>query len=164
MRHGTATARTGHSRSVSSPKRRPETARRMYSRTPTESVSIMTTSTEIPINSVVSEAITTHTDGTFSVDGAALPMHGYYVGSGATITGHPDVFDTLSVQLFVNRSSAPFIGVWTDTETGIVYLDETRWFESKSDALQFASARGELAIWDIANTEETRTPMVRKTW
>jgi hypothetical protein len=46
------------------------------------------------------------------------------------------------------------IGSWTDKDTGDVHLDLCFLYEDKRTALEVASIRGELAIWDIAGNRE----------
>ena len=48
------------------------------------------------------------------------------------------------------------IGSWTDTETGKVYLDHVEHYWDERIALNLAAVRGEIAIWDVANSKEIR--------
>jgi len=48
------------------------------------------------------------------------------------------------------------IGVWTDTDTGKVWVDTTWYFDNLDTALIFAERWQQLAIWDNANNKEIR--------
>lgn len=50
-----------------------------------------------------------------------------------------------------------FAGVWKDTDTDLIYIDISRNVDDLYTALAMAEARGELAIWDVANGKEIRT-------
>jgi hypothetical protein len=46
------------------------------------------------------------------------------------------------------------IGIWTDTETGKTWVDNTHYFTELDTALEFAKRHNQLAIWDnLANRE-----------
>lgn len=47
--------------------------------------------------------------------------------------------------------------IWTDSETGITYVDISRNVTDLYSALAIASARGEIAVWDVASAKEVRT-------
>lgn len=48
------------------------------------------------------------------------------------------------------------IGVWTDTDTGKVWVDKSRYFDNLDTALFWAKQWGQIAIWDNANGVEVR--------
>ena len=50
-----------------------------------------------------------------------------------------------------------FAGVWTDSDTGLVYVDISRKVDDLYTALAIAESRGELAVWDVAENKEIRT-------
>jgi hypothetical protein len=50
-----------------------------------------------------------------------------------------------------------FAGVRTDSETELIHVDIRRNVADLYAALAIASARGELAIWDVASAKEVRT-------
>lgn len=50
-----------------------------------------------------------------------------------------------------------FAGIWTDSESGLVYVDISRNVADLYSALAIAASRGELAIWDVASAKEVRT-------
>lgn len=94
-------------------------------------------------------------DGTYLKDstGAWLPVvqsSGYYVAV------RP--LDGIDAELHPHE----YLGVWTDTATGKVYLDATKHWDDLNLALFFAEAGGELAIWDIAADAEVLTSHGRK--
>ena len=102
-------------------------------------------------------------DGTLDVMGYALPDNGYFVGG----EGAPLVFESAEeanrpeamrkISAFVDRTRARFIGWWTDSETGKVYVDGTTWFAVRSEAMRTSRERQEIAFWDIAGQSEIRT-------
>jgi hypothetical protein len=57
----------------------------------------------------------------------------------------------------LKASGDVFAGIWTDTETGLVYVDLSERYDDLYTALAVATARGELAIWDVASSKEVRT-------
>jgi hypothetical protein len=52
--------------------------------------------------------------------------------------------------------SGEIIGVWTDTDTGKVWLDKSRYFDNLDTALFWAKQWNQIAIWDNANQKEIR--------
>lgn len=48
------------------------------------------------------------------------------------------------------------IGVWNDTDTGKVWIDQSWYFEDLDTALFWAKRWNQLAIWDNANQKEIR--------
>lgn len=101
-------------------------------------------------------------DGTLDVMGYDLPTHGYFVGGAQP----PLVFESVeaantpgamrAILSFVTDATARYVGWWTDSETGKVYLDATTWFYSHPAAVRACRGRGEIAYWDIANQQEIR--------
>lgn len=117
----------------------------------------MTTQTDL--TNIVLDMIQTGTDGTLSASGDSLPTRGYWVGG-----MFPSLIDPVSVEEledFLHMTTRVFdveyIGVWTDTETGRVYIDAVQHESDVREALTLASRRGELAIWDIMAGVEIRT-------
>jgi len=47
-------------------------------------------------------------------------------------------------------------GVWTDTESGKVYVDFVEHVIGREDAIKRAREREEIAIWDLFNEREIR--------
>lgn len=99
--------------------------------------------------------------GTAGRDGRGIPSTGYFVG------GHGDavVFGAggelpsdleYRVNEWLRSCGAPYIGWWTDEETGKLYLDGSDWIETEFTASQLGRLRKEIAIWDIANRRELR--------
>lgn len=52
--------------------------------------------------------------------------------------------------------SGMVVGVWTDKETGKVFLDKTRLVRNLTKATMYATLWQQLAIWDNANQQEVR--------
>ena len=48
------------------------------------------------------------------------------------------------------------VGLWTDSQTGQVYLDKTRLVRNLTKATMYATLWQQLAIWDNAKQEEIR--------
>lgn len=45
------------------------------------------------------------------------------------------------------------VGIWTDPETGTIWVDETRFILDKAQAIATAKAYDQIAIWD--NSQQT---------
>lgn len=93
-------------------------------------------------------------DGTYSVwhgvatDYAARWAYGYMVGVGNLLT-LDDQRITQGDLTVAEAFGDHLLGVWTDPETGISYLDRVKHVGALSDALALAHENGELAIWDL---------------
>lgn len=48
------------------------------------------------------------------------------------------------------------VGVWKDSETGFYYVDLVEHISDRASALQLATERGEIAIWDLRERKEVR--------
>lgn len=103
--------------------------------------------------------------GTVGRDGRDTPDHGFFVGG----HGQPIVFSAgaeytadleRQVNDWIRKSNAPFIGWWTDEETGKLYLDGSDYVESEFTATQLGRLREEIAVWDIGNERELRLAYV----
>lgn len=103
--------------------------------------------------------------GTVKVDGGPAPTTGYMVGgvtpelvvdmeSGDAHTRYGKVVD------WVRNAVAEFpdanVGWWRDDATGFYHLDVSENWVDLVPATVAAVARGEIAIWDLANSEEIR--------
>jgi hypothetical protein len=124
---------------------------------------------EIAVRNLISE---TMQDGgwTASLTGKSVPASGYMVGGvtdslifGADILNaeHEDVVHDMIIRWINQRfdigtSENMFIGGWVDSEDGKVYIDLSEKFNVKEYALMIAADRGEIAIWDLANSQEIR--------
>lgn len=49
-----------------------------------------------------------------------------------------------------------YIGVWTDEETQLSYVDRSHHFLKKKTALELGKLWDQIAIWDCANNDEIR--------
>lgn len=49
------------------------------------------------------------------------------------------------------------VGIWTDPETGKIWVDETRFVLDKSHAVRIAKTHNQIAIWDNANQTTIQT-------
>lgn len=101
---------------------------------------------------------------TVDEDGVADPHKvGYYVGG-----LYPSlVFDSVNdvdrgeVAWWVGTHGARYYGVWTDQETGKVYIDAVQWCVTRDNAIRAGRDRGEIAVWDIRKGEEIRVNPVQ---
>ena len=50
--------------------------------------------------------------------------------------------------------SGDYVGVWTNPESGVMYLDRSVWVSDLDNAIALGKAQGQLAIWDCANETE----------
>lgn len=91
---------------------------------------------------------------TYSLGGGPLPLTGYFVGGATAPLVNP--VDLGDVQEFVKHSTTDYVGVWTDTDNGSVYVDDVTWVESFSDAINLAESRAEIAFYDVATGREIR--------
>lgn len=98
-------------------------------------------------------------DGTVATDDRSLPTEGYFVGGDAPSLVFDSIADVdrgeIAYWIGVNKPSV-FCGVWVDQETGKVYFDTSTLMYYERYAIPLAAQRGEIAIWDIANSREIR--------
>jgi hypothetical protein len=97
-------------------------------------------------------------DGTFGLKTQVGMGKGYWVSEphGVTIEGGVTpsaISDALSL---LDAEQGEYIGLWTDTETGIVYLDRSHHFYKLDTALDLAKHWEQIAIWDCSAKEEIR--------
>lgn len=96
--------------------------------------------------------------GTVSMLGQELPTHGYFVGGVVEeliFERFVDI-DGPEVIRFVDTNPSEFVGWWVDEETGKIHIDAVEWYERSERALYTARGRGEIAVWDVANSREIR--------
>lgn len=97
--------------------------------------------------------------GTLSVRGHEAPGTGYMVGGAGPCLVFPGGrVDRYLLLRFLDRSPASdsWVGWWTDGATGRLYVDWSTRVGSEHNARDIASARGEIAFWDLANEREVR--------
>lgn len=94
------------------------------------------------------------------------PQRGYAVASGGSerkvSTAHFNVKDVLRYigdHHYELTNVGAHLGTWVDG--GLVYLDVTTVIDTLAEALPTATARGELAIYDLANQRTIRTAVVK---
>lgn len=99
-------------------------------------------------------------DGTVSVSGNPLPTEGYWVGGVTPSLVFDGVVEVdrgeIAWWIGSNDRTSKFYGVWVDGETDKVYFDAVTHMDYEKYAIQLAKARNEIAIWDIANSQEIR--------
>lgn len=109
------------------------------------------------IESLATNIIDTPQGGTHRVDGHTMPTDGYLVGgivSPLIFRDTPDhEVDREELEFFLwylkDIVEAPYIGWWTDEETGVVYVDGTTWTASYNHAEALCRDRNEIAFYDI---------------
>lgn len=57
----------------------------------------------------------------------------------------------------VLKEDGNVLGTWLDPDTGNIYLDISKRFEDKAEAIKYASEHNEKAIWDVKNMENIDT-------
>jgi len=84
-------------------------------------------------------------DGTYlNLDGQFILSH---AKSGYWVAVHK--FDTLD-----DVVTGDYVGVWTNPESGVMYLDRSVWVSDLDNAIALGKEQGQLAIWDCENETE----------
>jgi len=106
--------------------------------------------------------------GTASLNGEDLPATGYFVGGVVSpLIIEPD--DSLAEQkealdTFISyvdeQTIAPYLGWWTDDETGRLWVDATTWHPTEFEAGRTGRKRREIAVFDIERNRELRLTYV----
>lgn len=123
---------------------------------------------EQAISTVVRETLESG-GSTVSVIGETLPDSGYMVGGeveglqmdASLLTNRPDAVEA-ALEMYVHRNfklltkGNVFLGGWLDKEDDTVWFDVSDKYATEGFALLVARNRGELAIWDIAESKEIR--------
>lgn len=110
------------------------------------------------IASVLHDILHSPEGGTADLGGLPLPTTGYFVGGAGTALVFPsaDTVDEYLLREYLLRTTARYIGWWTDAETGKVYVDQSDWIAGYAEAENTARTRGEIAFWDIERAREFR--------
>lgn len=99
--------------------------------------------------------------GTFTLDGTETPTTGYFVGGvvpSLVIRNAREGFHYEIIRQFVlDAPDGSMVGFWFDGDTGTCYVDVVDHVITEEFAKGVGRARGELAVWDIANAREIRT-------
>jgi hypothetical protein len=94
-----------------------------------------------------------------------LPTHGYFVGGlvSPLIIDDVDLItqdDRWNLEMFasylIETVGAEYLGWWTDSETGKVWVDGTTWHSDLDEAAWTGRGRSEIAIYDVAAQAEIR--------
>lgn len=102
-------------------------------------------------------------DGTYSVwhgvatDYAAKWAYGYMVGVGNLLTLEVERITQADLNV-AEAFGDHLVGVWTDPETGVSYLDRVKHVGALPDALALARENGELVIWDLREGKTVYVP------
>lgn len=94
-------------------------------------------------------------EGNLSLRTQLFYSTGYWVSddSGVTIEGHithqglQDAFSLMDIKV------GEIVGVWTDPDTTITYIDRSYHFERKEVAIDFGNLYNQIAIWDCQAKE-----------
>ena len=97
-------------------------------------------------------------DGTFGLKTQVSMGAGYWVSepNGVTIEGGVTASGVQDALSLLEVEPGEHIGVWTDQETGITYVDRSHHFYKLDTALDLAKHWGQIAIWDCSKREEVR--------
>lgn len=105
---------------------------------------------------ITSRIVASRSGGTARLDGGELPNYGYFVGGiiSPLIVGEDTLLPVTEIDNFVDYVRSPhveaeYLGWWTDTETGKLYVDATSWVADVDKAVRLGEERGEIAIFDI---------------
>lgn len=114
------------------------------------------------VNTLAAQIIDSPEGGTVATDGREVPDYGYLIG-GIVSPLMSDADGTLDredlvffLAYLIDTVQAPFVGWWTDEETGIVYVDGTTWTDDYNTAEQKCRDRSEIAFYDIARGQSIR--------
>lgn len=114
----------------------------------------------------ITDILLDHADEGYSVNAEnEVPTSGYMVGGYVpslildqdepvpyTIT---DAWLTKNWR-YLTASNLFYVGVWTDSGSGKIYVDISRNIESLAAAIAVGLNFGEIAIWDVENNREIR--------
>jgi len=116
----------------------------------------------------ITDILLDHSDEGYSVNAEnEVPKSGYMVGGyvPSLVLAGPyeyrvyhttDAWLTRNWHFFSEGLGEYFAGVWTDQETGKIYIDISRNIESLDEAIAVGLNFNEIAIWDVENNREIR--------
>jgi hypothetical protein len=114
----------------------------------------------VNLNKIADEILANPGGGTVRLTGGRLPTSGYFVGNGQQglvcpvgMALRPVVLSAL-IHLSTLPEEPRFVGWWTDG--GRFYIEPSDWTSNYNHAVQMASERGELAIFDVARQADIR--------
>lgn len=113
---------------------------------------------------IVDGAATAPGGGSITTTGAPVPGAGYVVGGvvpSLVTEAAPTADEVTAWILATDAHRAGVLGWWVDTDTGRTYVDASDVVSGRAAALELATARGELAVWDLAAAAEVRTDAAR---
>ena len=100
-------------------------------------------------------------DGTYLVGARGIEQRvdyrtGYWVAepNGLTTTYAPTVRQVAYAARTMGTAPGEYIGVWTDTESGITYIDRAHHVSTRPSAERLGVIFGQLAIWNCAEASE----------
>jgi hypothetical protein len=115
----------------------------------------------------ITDTLLAHADEGYSVNAQGeVPTTGYMVGgfvpslvlSGDELRPYAttDAWLTKNWSYFTINLRAYYAGVWTDSDTGKIYIDISRNVDTLSEAIAVGLNLNEIAIWDVVNGREIR--------
>lgn len=93
-------------------------------------------------------------DGTTVSVTGDVPTTGYMTGGAVReLIMSPDD-DASALSEWVAENSGSYFGCWKNSDTGNYHFDVSEHYDAEDSALLVARARGELAIWSLAESRE----------
>lgn len=111
---------------------------------------------------ITSQIVENIEGGTVSLEGRDLPTTGYFVGGVVSPLVLPGDFlvaseiDYFVSYLTLDGNVAEYVGWWTDSDDGKLYIDGTTWHADYDEAERICRERNEIAFWDIERAREFR--------
>lgn len=95
-----------------------------------------------------------------------VPRRGFAVSAPvASLVLKPEDFHAWRIVAWLesNRellaTEGTYAGVWEDRATGLIYLDVSAVYATEREALDAASAYGQIAVYDLSASREVRVPV-----
>lgn len=120
-------------------------------------------------DSIIERIIASPEGGTVIAGAAIDPMvtDGYFVGgngkpfiAGNGVEFTPDMI--FQLKQWLQCCAGEYVGWWTDSATGKLYVDGTDWFQTRGQAERAAFDRHEIAFWGVAEEAEFRFQYVQQ--
>jgi hypothetical protein len=115
----------------------------------------------------ITDILLDHADEGYSVNAEnEVPTTGYMVGGFVpSLVLAPDALRpyattdawlTKNWSYFTVNPRVYYAGVWTDSDTGRIYIDISRNVDTFGEAIALGDLHNEIAIWDVKNGREIR--------
>jgi len=121
-----------------------------------------------PVSQKVIDIIRSNPGGFSTTLAGQQPTSGYMV----SLPGHTQILDAkelagprgpeivnayAAAHANVLKEPGAHVGGWTDKESGKTYLDVSHNIANREAAIKAGQARNQIAIWDVAKSDEIRT-------